>query len=186
MSRISNHRIKIGVHWNNSITMGVSSLASTQSPRHPKLIELDSVRRRSWIIIYSTNQFAFLVQTVPLDDYITNICDEYVYHQRWFIYTHCVISYVDSWKIPQTNLVHFALRYDDTHKFVTEQVPSYYSYVFSIDAFQPIIVESFANSYWSSILPFPFACNILIWRAINSCVDSLSLIIINRKTRFEK
>ena len=27
-----------------------------------------------------------------------------------------------SWKIPQSNLIHFALRYDDTHKFVTEQV----------------------------------------------------------------
>jgi hypothetical protein len=27
-----------------------------------------------------------------------------------------------SWKIPRSNSIHFALRYDDTHKFVTEQV----------------------------------------------------------------
>jgi hypothetical protein len=32
------------------------------------------------------------------------------------------LFFFSSWKIPQSNRIHFALRYDDTHKFVTEQV----------------------------------------------------------------
>ncbi|CAF0761526.1 unnamed protein product [Adineta ricciae] len=77
-TRTSNNKIKIGVHWKNSVAIG---LPSPGSPRHPKLIELDP--------------------SVPLDSYISKICDD--------------------WKIPQLNSIHYALRYDDTHKFVTEQ-----------------------------------------------------------------
>jgi hypothetical protein len=40
MARTSNNKIKIGVHWKNSVSIGISS---PNSPRHPKLIELDSV-----------------------------------------------------------------------------------------------------------------------------------------------
>ena len=39
-TRTSNNKIKIGVHWKNSVAIG---LPSPGSPRHPKLIELDSV-----------------------------------------------------------------------------------------------------------------------------------------------
>ncbi|UJR25468.1 hypothetical protein I4U23_006815 [Adineta vaga] len=78
MARASNNKLKIGVHWKNSVAIGLSS---PSSPRHPKLIELDP--------------------NVPLNDYISKICED--------------------WKIPQSNSIHYALRYDDTHKFVTEQ-----------------------------------------------------------------
>lgn len=78
MSKTLNNKIKIGVHWKNSISV---DRTSPSSPRHPKLIELDP--------------------NTQLDDYITKICED--------------------WKIPQSNLHRFALRYDDTHKFVTEQ-----------------------------------------------------------------
>jgi hypothetical protein len=40
MARVSNNKIKIGVHWKNSVSIGLSS---PNSPRHPKLIELDPV-----------------------------------------------------------------------------------------------------------------------------------------------
>jgi len=40
MARVSNNKIKIGVHWKNSASIGISS---PNSPRHPKLIELDPV-----------------------------------------------------------------------------------------------------------------------------------------------
>lgn len=40
MAKTSNTKIKIGVHWKNSVSIGVSS---PNSPRHPKLIELDPV-----------------------------------------------------------------------------------------------------------------------------------------------
>ena len=40
MARASNNKIKIGVHWKNSVSIGLSS---PSSPRHPKLIELDPV-----------------------------------------------------------------------------------------------------------------------------------------------
>ncbi|CAF3051211.1 unnamed protein product [Rotaria sp. Silwood2] len=78
MARASNNKIKIGVHWKNSLSIDISS---STSPRHPKLIELDP--------------------NIPLSDYISKICDD--------------------WKIPVSNSIHYALRYDDIHKFVTEQ-----------------------------------------------------------------
>ncbi|CAF2316749.1 unnamed protein product [Rotaria sp. Silwood2] len=78
MARASNNKIKIGVHWKNSLSIDISS---STSPRHPKLIELDP--------------------NIPLNDYISKICDD--------------------WKIPVSNSIHYALRYDDIHKFVTEQ-----------------------------------------------------------------
>jgi hypothetical protein len=40
MARTSTQKIKIGVHWKNSVSIGISS---SNSPRHPKLIELDPV-----------------------------------------------------------------------------------------------------------------------------------------------
>lgn len=40
MARTSNNKIKIGVHWKNSVSIGISS---PNSPRLPKLIELDPV-----------------------------------------------------------------------------------------------------------------------------------------------
>ena len=40
MARASNNKIKIGVHWKNSVSIGA---ISSNSPRHPKLIELDPV-----------------------------------------------------------------------------------------------------------------------------------------------
>ncbi|CAF0860780.1 unnamed protein product [Rotaria sordida] len=78
MARVSNNKIKIGVHWKNSLLIDIPP---STSPRHPKLIELDP--------------------NIPLNDYIKKICDD--------------------WKIPLSNSIHYALRYDDTHKFVTEQ-----------------------------------------------------------------
>ncbi|CAF5021925.1 unnamed protein product [Rotaria sp. Silwood1] len=79
MTRASNNKIKIGVHWKNSLLIDIPP---STSPRHPKLIELDP--------------------NIPLNDYISKICDD--------------------WKILLSNSIHYALRYDDTHKFVTEQV----------------------------------------------------------------
>ncbi|CAF2070271.1 unnamed protein product [Rotaria magnacalcarata] len=78
MARASNNKIKIGVHWKNTVSI---EIPSSNSPRHPKLIELDP--------------------NIPLDDYISKICDD--------------------WKIPLSNSIHYALRYDDIHKFVIEQ-----------------------------------------------------------------
>lgn len=40
MSKIPNNKIKIGVHWKNSVAIGTTY---SNSPRHPKLIELDPV-----------------------------------------------------------------------------------------------------------------------------------------------
>ncbi|CAF4163249.1 unnamed protein product, partial [Adineta steineri] len=111
MSRTSIIKTKIGVHWKNSVAIGVSS---PSSPRHPKLIELDP--------------------NIPLNDYISKICDD--------------------WKIPQSNSIHFALRYDDTHKFVTEQnrsqIPTGQVFYLSLsheDEVQDIIKYLSSNDY---------------------------------------
>ena len=50
-TRTSNSKIKIGVHWKNSVAIG---LPSPGSPRHPKLIELDPV------CTSKTTSFAFI------------------------------------------------------------------------------------------------------------------------------
>ncbi|CAF1533950.1 unnamed protein product [Adineta steineri] len=111
MSRTSIIKTKIGVHWKNSVAIGVSS---PSSPRHPKLIELDP--------------------NIPLNDYISKICDD--------------------WKIPRSNSIHFALRYDDTHKFVTEQnrsqIPTGQVFYLSLsheDEVQDIIKYLSSNDY---------------------------------------
>ena len=62
-----------------------------------------------------------------------------------------------SWKIPQSNLIHYALRYDDTHKFVTEQVIKRHRIDF-FDQKNMHCLESFSNSYWTGVLSFPFPC----------------------------
>jgi hypothetical protein len=110
MLKTSNNKIKIGVKWKDSLSIGTSS---PSPPRHPKLIELDPVCILSLYfnltLLYRTLYSMFIFRKYAMSK--INIS------RPLFVYFLCY-----SWKIPQTNLIHFALRYEDTHKFVTEQV----------------------------------------------------------------
>ncbi|CAF0918446.1 unnamed protein product [Didymodactylos carnosus] len=114
LAKNNNSKIKIGVHWKD--LHGKYS----NSPRLPKLIELDHV---SAVLAQKTTTFFssyFHFKSIPLSTYISNICAE--------------------WAVDEPD--HYSLRFDDTHKFVTEEnrhlIPTgqvfYLSYSYTYEA----------------------------------------------------
>lgn len=68
MARASNNKIKIGVHWKNTVSIDITS---PNSPRHPKLIELDPVcLYENSLLFYSNFHFRTFHSMIILQKFV--------------------------------------------------------------------------------------------------------------------